>query len=265
MQFHQSTSTTRTEGSRVHPPAGGASAIQGPRSLARTRNGAVILALLVAGSTAACSSGGTDGEAGSVAAKASTGVAAKASASAPSASASSAAPTQSPSPSPTGGGPTPTPGPSAIPKVSRPGQPTKPSVSAAPKSFTAPVSYGDGITVTVDKVTPGVETGHGPGIFAGREFAVFTVTMHNGTKKPMDAQQVVVTSTYGKRNLVAERVYAADAKTVDFGGRLAPGADATARYAFAVPAKQLGDARLVVDFDGTHTSAEFDGDARKAS
>ena len=64
---------------------------------------------------------------------------------------------------------------------------------------------------------------------------------------------------------MAERVYAADSGAIDFGGQLAPGADATARYAFAVPTKQLGDVRLVVDFDGTHTSAEFDGDARKAS
>jgi hypothetical protein len=255
MQFRHSMTTMHREEVRAHPARGGASPTQGHRSLARSRAG-LVLALLVAATTAACASGDTDEGAGSVAAKPSSSA---------SSSASSAAPTQSPAPSPTGGGPTPTPGPSAIPKVRRPGQPTKPAVSAAPTSFTAPVSYADGVTVTVDKVTPGVETGHGPGVFAGREFAVFTVTMHNGTKKAMDAQQVVVTSTYGKRNLVAERVYAADAGAIDFGGRLAPGASATARYAFAVPAKQLGDARLVVDFDGTHTSAEFHGDARQAS
>jgi hypothetical protein len=210
------------------------------------------VALLVAAGTAACSSSGDDAAASATPS--------------PSASASSApGPSESPSPSPTGGGPTPTPGPSVIPKVKRPGQPSKPTVSAAPATFKAPVSYADGITLKVDKVTPGVETGQGPGVFAGREFAVFTVTMHNGTKKPIDAQQVVVTSTYGSKGLVAERVYAADAKASDFGGQLAPGANATARYAFAVPAKQLGDVRLVVDFDGTHTSAEFDGDARQAS
>ena len=117
----------------------------------------------------------------------------------------------------------------------------------------------------VDKVTSGVETGQGPGVFTGREFAVFTVTVKNGTAKPIDAQQVVLTSTYGTRGLVAERVYAPDARAADFGGQLAPGATATARYAFAIPAKQLGDVRLVVDFDGTHTSAQFDGDARQAS
>ncbi len=75
----------------------------------------------------------------------------------------------------------------------------------------------------------------------------------------------MLTSTYGTRGLVAERVYAADTGAVDFGGGLAPGATATARYAFAIPKNQLGDVRLVVDFDGTHTSAEFDGDARQAS
>jgi len=251
MQFHESVTTTRAAGAGARPSGGEAPRSRGARSWTRSRTGAIAIALLVAGGTAACSSsdgGGTTPAAAS-----------------PTPSASSASPSASPSPSPTGGGPTPTPGPSVIPKVSRPGQPTKPTVSAGQATFEAPVSYPDGVTLKVDKVVPGVETGQGPGVFAGREFAVFTVTMHNGTKKPIDAQSVVVTSTYGKRGLVADRVYAADTDAVDFGGQIAPGADATARYAFAVPTKQLGDVRLVVDFDGTHTSAEFDGDARKAS
>ncbi len=251
MQFHESVTSTRAAGAGARPSGDEASRSRGVRSWTRSRTGALAIALLVVGATAACSS--SDGGNPTTAAAS------------PTTSASSAAPSASPSPSPTGGGPTPTPGPSVIPKVSRPGQPTKPTVSAGRATFEAPVSYPDGVTLEVDKVTPGVETGQGPGVFAGREFAVFTVTMHNGTKKPIDAQSVVVTSTYGKRGLVAERVYAADTDAVDFGGQIAPGADATARYAFAVPAKQLGDVRLVVDFDGTHTSAEFDGDARKAS
>ena len=251
MQFHESVTTTRAPGVGVRPSGGEASGSRGARSWTRSRSGALAIAVLLAGGVAGCST-----SEGNTAASSSTSL---------STSTSSAAPSESPSPSPTGGGPTPTPGPSVIPKVNRPGQPSKPTISAAPATFTKAVSYSDGITVKVDKVTTGVETGQGPGVFTGREFAVFTVSMKNGTTKPIDAQQVVLTSTYGARDLVAERVYAADTKAVDFGGQLAPGATATARYAFAVPTKQLGDVRLVVDFDGTHTSAEFDGDARQAS
>jgi len=226
------------------------------------------VALLVASAAGACSS---QDEPGAAPAPSSASPSASAS---PSSSASSASPSSSPSaspsstsasPSPSAVGPTPTPGPSVIPKIRRPGQPSRPSISAAPAPFASPVAYSDGLELSVDKVTPGVETGQGPGVFTGREFAVFTVTLRNDTDKAIDAQQVVVTSTYGSRDLVAERVYANDARAVDFGGRLAPGKSATARYAFAVPAKQLGDVRLVVDFDGLHTSAQFDGDARKAS
>lgn len=222
---------------------------------ARSRAGALLLAVVVVGSSAACASDASDGAA--------------AASPSPSVSGSSAAasqpPSEAPSPSPTGGGPVPTPGPAVVPKVSRPGQPSKPTISAPPSAFKAPVTYPDGVSVRIDKVTPGVETGHGAGVFAGRQFAVFTVTLRNGTSRPMDLQQIVLTSTYGPRNLVAERVYAADAGAVDFGGRLAPGATATARYAFAVPTDQLGDVRLVADFDGVHTSAEFTGDARQVS
>lgn len=223
----------------------------------RWRAAALLLAVVVVGSSTACAS---DAGGGAAAAPPSP------STSSPSASAEpSQTPSESPSPSPTGGGPVPTPGPSVIPKVIRPGQPSKPTVSAPPAAFKSPVTYPDGVKVKVAKVVPGVETGHGAGVFAGRQFAVFTVTIHNGTSRPMDLQQVVLTSTYGPRNLVAERVYAADAGAVDFGGSLAPGADATARYAFAVPTNQLGDVRLIADFDGVHTSAEFTGDARQVS
>lgn len=219
------------------------------RSRPWTRTCVVVAALFIAGGTAACSS---DGNAPAVAATVAS-------------ASSSSSPSPSASPSPTGGGPTPTPGPSVIPKIKRPGEPTRPEVSAAPAPFDSKVTYSDGVELTVDKVVPGVETGEGPGVFAGREFAVFTVTLRNGTKQPIDAQQVVVTSTYGSRGLVAERVYANDTGAADFGGVIAPGKSATARYAFAVPAKEQGDVRLVVDFDGTHTSAQFDGDAWSAS
>lgn len=267
MPFHESVTPTPFAGVGTRRPRGDASRPRRARSWSRSRTGAVVLAALLVGGTAGCSSNGSDAAAS--ASPSGIGGAASASPSgssgAASASPSAGSATPSPSTSPTGVGPIPTPGPSVIPKVSRPGQPSRPTITAGPATFSRSVAYSDGITLKVDRVTSGVETGQGPGVFAGREFAVFTVTMTNGTTKQIDAQQVVLTSTYGTRGLMAERVYAADTGAVDFGGQLAPGASATARYAFAIPAEQLGDVRLVVDFDGAHTSAEFDGDARQAS
>lgn len=169
-----------------------------------------------------------------------------------------------PSPTPTQVGPTPTPGPSVVPKVKRPGQPSRPTVSASPEPFDAAVSYPDGVSLSVDGVTSGIETGTALGQFAGREYAVFAVTLKNGSSRPLDLQSVVVTATYGAKNLVAERVYADGSGAVDFGGSLPARGSAQAKYVFAVPKASLRDARLVVDFDGVHTSAEFRGDARRA-
>jgi hypothetical protein len=249
-QDHEPATTVRADAVSAVPRG------ERPRR-SRCRAAMLLLAVVVVGSSSACASGADGGAA------AASPVPSRSTSS--SAASPSALPSESPSPSPTGGGPVPTPGPAVVPKVIRPGQPSKPTISAPPAAFKAAVTYPDGIKVKVAKVVPGVETGHGAGVFAGRQFAVFTVTIHNGTARPMDLQQVVLTSTYGPRNLVAERVYAQDAGAADFGGSLAPGADATARYAFAVPTSQLGDVRLIADFDGVHTSAEFTGDARQVS
>lgn len=219
--------------------------------MASTRRGNALLAVLVVAALSACSSGSDDAAASGTAATSS--------------SSASAAPSGTPStPAPTAVGPTPTPGPSVIAKLKRPGQPAKPSIEADRANFDAAVAYPDGVTLEVRAVEGGVETGHGAGVFAGREFTVFALVLHNGTKTAIDLQQVLVTATYGSKDLVAERVYADNVEAVDFGGSLAPGKDAEARYAFAVPAKALADVRLVVDFDGAHTSAVFRGDARKA-
>lgn len=219
----------------------------------RTRVAALVGGLALLALTGCSGSGSTDAAAPATSASSS----ASPSASAPTA-------TAQPTPSPSVVGPTPTAAPSVIAKVKRPGAPATPTISAGPVAFDAPVAYPDGLRLTVGKVTSGVESGQGPGAFAGREFAVFEVRLENRTGKAIDLQQVVVTATYGAKNLVAERVYADDVDARDFGGTLATGKTAGARYAFAVPKASLNKARLVVDFDGIHTSAEFRGDARAA-
>jgi hypothetical protein len=146
-----------------------------------------------------------------------------------------------------------------VAKVKRAGQPTTPSVTAPAARFNAPVTYPDGVTLVIRKAEKGIETGHGPGVMAGREYVRFTLTLTNGSAKAVDLDQVVVTTTYGAADQLAAPVYTASAGTYDFYGVVKAGASATALYAFAVPTKQLGSVRMVVDFDGLHTSATYTG------
>lgn len=147
----------------------------------------------------------------------------------------------------------------SVAKVKRVGQPNTPSVSAPGAKFSAPVTYPDGVQVTLTKAEKGVETGHGPGVMAGRQYVRFTVKLTNGSAKAVNLNQVVVTTTYGASAQLAAPVYTASAGTYDFSGTVKPGASATALYAFAVPVKQLGRVTMVVDFDGLHTSATYTG------
>ena len=94
---------------------------------------------------------------------------------------------------------------------------------------------------------------------AGREYVRFTVKLTNSSAKPINLNQVVVTTTYGASSQLAAPVYTEGAGTYDFSGSVKPGASTTAIYAFAVPTKQLGRVTMVVDFDGLHTSATYRG------
>jgi hypothetical protein len=144
-------------------------------------------------------------------------------------------------------------------KVLRPGQPDKPTVTADKVSFSAPAKYGDNTVLTITKASKQVETGNGPGVFAGREFVKFDLELTNGSGQPINLNSVVVTTYYGGSNQLAAPVYTPSAATVDFGGDLASGAKATASYGFAVPTSELGNVTMVVDFDGVHSSATFSG------
>lgn len=147
----------------------------------------------------------------------------------------------------------------SVPKVKRVGQPNTPTVSAPVAKFNAPVTYSDGVTLTITKAEKGIETGHGPGVMAGREYVRFTVRLTNGSAKAVNLNQVVVTTTYGASKQLAAPVYTESAGTYDFAGTVKPGASTTALYAFAVPTKQLTRVTMVVDFDGLHTSATYSG------
>ena len=147
----------------------------------------------------------------------------------------------------------------SVAKVQRVGQPNTPSVSAPGAKFNGTVTYPDGVTLVITKAEKGIETGHGPGVMAGREYVRFTVKLTNGSAKAVNLNQVVVTTTYGASSQLAAPVYTQSAGTFDFTGTIKPGASTTALYAFAVPVKQLGRVTMVVDFDGLHTSATYSG------
>lgn len=155
-----------------------------------------------------------------------------------------------PLPNPISGSPT---------KVSRPGQPEQPTVTADSVAFSAPTTYGDNTVLTITKATAEVETGNGPGVFNGREFVKFDLELTNGSGQPIDLNSVVVTAYYGTTNQLAAPVYTPSAGTEDFSGVVEPGATATASYGFAVPTSELGNVTMVVDFDAVHSSATFTG------
>ena len=144
--------------------------------------------------------------------------------------------------------------------VQRGGKQAKPSVAAAAGSL-APashVTYPDGVTLTVTGIKQSVETGAGPGMFPGRPNTAITFKIDNKSSKPIDLNQVVVTTTYGKPARIAAPVYN-DKSALDFFGLLRPDATVTATYLFAVPVGQLSKVTTVLDFDGVHAAARFTG------
>jgi hypothetical protein len=143
--------------------------------------------------------------------------------------------------------------------VSRGGQPARPTISAAPAAFSgsAKVSYPDDVTVRISSITQGSVEGSGPGTIGGPK-TTFGLVFTNGSDKPVDMSQVVVTVAYGARHLQARPVYD-EAGQTDFAGDIKPGQSARATYAFSIPVASLDDVTMWVDFDGLHTSAVFTG------
>jgi hypothetical protein len=178
-------------------------------------------------------------------------------------SASSTAPADGPTPSGSAGGSTDgkvdVKSDEPIDKVIRAGDTTAPAVSAKPAPTTGTVSYSDGVSLKIAKVTFAEETAKGPGSFPGREYARITLTLKNGSDHAIDLGTVVPTML-DKSGASLPKVYAEEAKVGDFFGSLAPGKTATAVYAFAVPSSARSDVVLVVDFDALHSSAVFRGE-----
>lgn len=145
-----------------------------------------------------------------------------------------------------------------VAKIERAGHSDAPTVTADAADTSDAVSYGDGVSVSIDDVSSGKETSQGPGSFPGREYARLTITIDNGSSEAIDLGTSVLTVLDAK-GATAVRVYAAEAKATDFAGTVAAGKSATATYAFAIPEDARDEVTVVVDFDGDHTSAVFHG------
>lgn len=141
--------------------------------------------------------------------------------------------------------------------VVRPGKAAA-SVHAAAARLAAgtPVRYPDGVAVTVERVARSVEQGQGTGAFPGRPLTAITLRLTNGSARPVDLSQVVVTTTYGQRPRIATPVYET-AQAQDFAGAVAPGASTSATYVFSIPPGQAKKVSTWVDFDAVHGAASF--------
>lgn len=150
----------------------------------------------------------------------------------------------------------------AVQQVSRHGKTPHPTIdtTTSEQTFTKPVTYTDGLRIKVTKVTQGVMTGHGPGVYPGRPTTTFTLALTNGTSAPLTIGVVVVTVTYGSPARVAHHVY--DDRSVDFGGVVKPGASTEGVYGFSIPAAGRGDVTMTVDIDGRHHLAIFHGSVK---
>jgi hypothetical protein len=84
------------------------------------------------------------------------------------------------------------------------------------------------------------------------------MTVHNRSRHALDLNAVVVTTMYGSPARIAAPVYE-DSSGSDFGGKLAAGRSASARYVFAIPSGQGDRVVTMVDFDDVHLAARFTG------
>lgn len=121
-----------------------------------------------------------------------------------------------------------------------------------------PVTYPDGISVTVRRYAHGVEKGRGPGVFLGRPYTEIVMSLSNGSTTSLDLNSVVVTATYGSPARIAPPVYEVAAAR-DFSGTVATGSSANAEYVFAIPTSARRTVVMRVDFDGKHEPAVFSG------
>jgi len=219
------------------------------------RRGVAALVLVAVASLAACSD--PEGPAQPSPTQTTPGASSPAAPSAPPSAAAPGAPsaTSSPAPQSTTSATT---SDQPVPKAGRDGQTAEPSISAKPAPVDKPVRYSDGVALRIRSIDFAKETKTGPGSFPGRQYAVLTLEVDNSSGRALSMASVVIT-VLDRQGRPVPPVYTSEAKVQDFSGTLKAGRTTRARYAFAVPRSSRSKVTVVVDFDGTHTSAVFRG------
>jgi hypothetical protein len=144
--------------------------------------------------------------------------------------------------------------------VMRNGVAPRPSIRADRVPFTKPARYPDHVTLRILSIDQDVTSGHGPGEIPGRPLTTMRIRFANGSTKPVNLNEVVVTVVYGADRRLAAPVYQDNA--ADFHSTIAPGGSTLATYAFSVPTSDLGNVTMTVDFDELHAAATFVGAAK---
>ena len=148
----------------------------------------------------------------------------------------------------------------SVPKVKRQGQPGTPTVTAPGAAFTKPVRYPDGVQLAIVRGREGRRDRPRAGRHGRPRLRPLRGAPHQRLRQGHQPRP-------GRRDdlLRASRASSRPRSTPRAPGRptssaaSSPAPPPTARYAFAVPAKELGRVTMVVDFDGVHTSATYSG------
>ena len=148
--------------------------------------------------------------------------------------------------------------PSTIRPVLRNGKRPHPSVVAAPATFQGIVRYSDGVSLDVTGIAHGRVTDEGPGVVKGPT-TTFSLSLRNGSSRPLNLNSVVVTAVYGRPGRIASPIYLA--RSHDFAGTAKPGGIAKAIYTFAISVPSSARVTIHVDFDAVHAAAVFAGSA----
>lgn len=205
----------------------------------RTALAALAATALAGGLVASCSGGGAE-RAGDQSTTGSSG------------SSATAGPSGSSS-SPSSGSASPQPTTSSV----GPASPTmRPTHAARPLRSTA--TFDPAVTVHVASIKAVTVKGRGPGELSGPAVAV-TLVLVNGTSKPLDATNSVVTATYGASRTPA--VDSSSSPSNPWRGTVAAGGTSSGTYVFLVPDKQRRSVQLTISYDPTKPVVLLQGNA----
>ena len=126
--------------------------------------------------------------------------------------------------------------------------------TAAPVSFDATASFGDGVEVRIAEMTAIEGEAQIPGERSGPAVSITLEALNNGTQPvSLDTTTVDLTDADG---MSASSISGTSAPLA---GSLAPGQHATGTYVFTVPAAERADARLTVKYSAATPTVVFTG------